>query len=258
MATVTGYWRPTSLAHAFELLDRPGAVVMAGGTTLNARPSEGPVEVVDLQALELDTIAQRRQPRGAVVIGATTTLQAIADSDALPGLVREAARRELPSTLRAQATVGGRIALGDPESELLAALLVHEAVVRIASRDGDEELALATVLARLPIAPGRVIVAVAIRTGGKAAAARTGRTTADVPIVAAYAREATADANAATGTATQRRRFLALTGVAARPVLVDGAGETAALAPAGDFRGSAEYRRSLAATLLDRAVEALA
>jgi probable selenate reductase FAD-binding subunit len=241
MATVTAYWRPSSVAQAFELLERPGAVVLGGGTQLNPGPTTVGVEVVDLQALHLDGI--EAGPGDKVRIGAMTTLQALADSDAVPAVVREAARREDPSTLRAQATVGGCVASGDAESELLATLLVYEATVQVTSRDATEEVPLDVLLAGLPVAGGRVITAVTIQTVGAAAVARTARTPADRAIVAAVAREAPSG------------RRTALTGVAATPILVQTAD---GLDPAGDFRGSGEYRRALAATLLARVVEAVA
>jgi CO/xanthine dehydrogenase FAD-binding subunit len=75
--------------------------------------------------------------------------------------------------------------------------------------------------------------------------ARTARTRADRPIVAAVARR-TPDG--------QRR--LALTGVAAVPVLVAPTPDAAdGLEPPGDFRGSTEYRRALAGVLARRALE---
>jgi probable selenate reductase FAD-binding subunit len=241
MATVTAYWRPSSVAQAFELLERPGAVVLGGGTQLNPSPTRVGVEVVDLQALHLEGI--EAGPGDTVRIGAMATLQALADSDAVPAVVREAARREDPSTLRAQATVGGCVASGDAESELLASLLVYEAVVQVTRRDGTEEVPLDVLLAGLPVAAGRVITAVTIQTTGAAAVARTARTPADRAIVAAVAREAPSG------------RRTALTGVAATPILVQTAD---GLAPVGDFRGSGDYRRALAATLLARVVEAVA
>ncbi len=241
MATVTAYWRPSSVAQAFELLARPGAVVVGGGTRLNAGPTDAPVEVVDLQALHLDGI--ELDSGDSVRVGATTTLQQLVDSDHVPAVVREAARRELPSTLRAQATLGGCIATGDAESELLAALLVHEAVVEVGRRGAIEEVPLEAALAALPIRAGGVVLAVTIHTGGAAAAARTARTPADRAIVAAVAR------------ATPHGRRIALTGVASTPRLVQAVDE---LAPIGDFRGSSEYRRALAAVLFERVAEAIA
>lgn len=241
MATVTAYWRPSSVAQAFELLARPGAVVLGGGTRLNAGPTDTPVEVVDLQALHLDGIEP--DAGDSLRVGATVTLQQLVDRDDVPAVVREAARREAPSTLRAQATVGGCIATGDAESELLAALLAHEAVVHVGGSGPIEEVPLEAVLAALPVGAGRVVLAVTIHTAGAAAAARTARTPADRAIVAAVAR------------ATPDGRRIALSGVASTPVLAQAVDE---LAPIGDFRGSSEYRRALAAILLDRVAEAIA
>ena len=241
MATVSRYSRPASLAEAFALLDRPGAVVLGGGTTLNAVASAGPIEVVDLQALGLDRIEPL--DGGAVRIGATATLQRLAEAGGLPAALREAARRELPSTLRAQATLAGTIVTADPESELLAVLLVHDAAVAVSGAAGTEVVPLAELLAALPLSPGRVVTAVTIDATGASAVARAGRTRADRPIVAAAARVGPDGA-----------RRLALSGVAATPVLVE---EPDEVDPPSDFRGSGAYRRALAEVLASRAQEAL-
>lgn len=228
------------MAEAYELLDRPGAVVLGGGTTLNAGRAGSAVEVVDLQDLHLDGIVADADD--ALLIGATATLQQLVDDSRVPAVVREAARRDRPSTLRAQATVGGCVATGDPDSELLAALLVHDAIVHLGGPDGTDQRPLEVVLAGLPIEPGRVVTAVSMATSGRAAGARTARTRADRAIVAAFARQAGGE------------RRIALTGIAHTPVLVAGPSE---VDPIGDFRGSAEYRRSLATTLIARVLEAL-
>jgi probable selenate reductase FAD-binding subunit len=243
MVTATAYWRPSTIAQAFELLTRPGAVPLAGGTRLNAGATPGHVEhveVVDLQALHLEEIQQ--ESADVVRVGAMVRLQQLVDNDQVPTVVREAARCEQPSTLRAQGTVGGCIATGQSESELVAALLVHEAVVHIDTSLGSEAVPLETVLADLPLGAGRVVTAVTLRTDGAAAAARTARTSADRAIVAAFVRE------------TREGRRVALTGVAPTPILV-GPGDE--LQPTGDFRGSAAYRRVLAEVLMTRAVEGI-
>ncbi len=247
MAIISAYQRPSTIAAALACLARPDAVPLGGGTKVNAAADLRPVEVVDLQALGLDLIDELHGD--AAVIGATVTLRKLADSTAVPEVIREAARREQPSTLRAQATVGGCVATGDPESELLAALLAHDAVVRITGPGGTSEVTLPQLLARRPAAVGGIITAVTIATAGRSCAARTGRTRADRPIVAAVAR-ITPDG----------RRQVALTGVAATPVLIgvpDLAGAMGRLDPPGDFRGSVEYRRSLAAILTARALDAI-
>jgi len=247
MATVSEYLRPATLDDALACLDRPGAVAVGGGTKVNAAASAAspasfqPVVIVDLQALPIDGIEAGEADW--LVIGATVTLQRIADETRVPAAIREAARREQPSTLRGLATMGGCVATADPESELLASLLVHEARVSLAGRDGELSLPLAALLADRSLLAGRIITAVAVETGGVSSVARTARTRADRPIVAAVARR-TADG----------RRLLAMTGVAATPVLVDAAA-VGDLDPPGDFRGSGEYRRALAAVLASRALE---
>jgi CO/xanthine dehydrogenase FAD-binding subunit len=210
-------------------------VVLAGGTVVNADPGFDPVEVVDLQSLGLDGIAAEG---GRIRIGATTTLQTFADSPHVSNELADLARREAPSTLRTLGTIGGLIAQADGESELLAALLTYEAVVTIVGESGSADRDLAEALKAGP--GGGIISKVSIETGGTAASARTGRTPGDRPIVAAFARRA--------GDGAIR---LAISGVASVPVLVD---DVAALDPPGDFRGSPEYRRHLAAVLAARVI----
>lgn len=236
---MSSYSRPASLVEALALLERPTAVALGGGTRVNAAAAAEPVELVDLQALGLDRIEPLSG--GAVRLGATVRLQQLAESCVVPPAVREAARREQPSTLRSQATLGGAVATADPESELLAALLVHDAVASVAGSGGSESLPLTELFAQLPLAAGRVITAVTIDVTGRSAVARVGRTEADRPIVAAAAR-VTDDGDLR----------LALSGVAATPVLVDGLDE---LEPPDDFRGSSEYRRALAEVLSERVLE---
>lgn len=241
MANVSAYARPATLDDALVFLGRPGAVVVGGGTGVNTADTPEPVVVVDLQALHLDRI--EHDGEDWLLIGATTTLQQLAGDARVPDAIRAAARREEPSTLRTLATVGGLVATADASSELLAALLVHGGEVRLAGRDGGHSIGLAALLADGTPLAGRIITTVRVETGGVTSAARTGRTRSDRAIVAAVARRA-----------ADGRRRLALTGVAATPVLVAPEDPAGALDPPGDFRGSAEYRRALAAVLARRAL----
>ena len=233
MKRISAYSRPESIGEAFACLDGPEAVLIGGGTKLNGRTSSEPMSVVDLQVAGLDGI--ERLDAGTLRIGATTTLHQLVDGEDVPAVVREAARRELPSTLRAQSTLGGAVVSADRESELLAALLVHDAVVFVARPGGTDKMGLEALLAHLTLVSHDIVTAVAIDTAGTASVARVARTQADKPIVVAAVR-----------VGADGRRRLALAGAASTPVLVE---EEDELDPPGDFRGSGEYRRAMAASI---------
>ena len=134
------------------------------------------------------------------------------------------------------------MARASAESLLLAGLLAHDGRVELAGPASDVSLAelLATGLPQ-----GSLITAVTVDPSGRTATARTGRTPADVPIVAAYGRR------------MEGFVAMALTGVGDHPVLVDVYDPTAGLEPAGDFRGSRQYRLHLAVTLTARVMQEL-
>ena len=250
MPHVLAYHRPTSLEDALALLARPAATtrVLAGGTIVNADPRAAPVEVVDLQALGLESIYAAD---GGATIGATATLQDIADHDGLPEVLRILARRELPSAMRTLATIGGTIAMREWESPLIAGLLAFEAVVTVAALASGEadvpreaEVPLAEILDR-GVPTGGLIVGVQIRTDGRAAIAHTARTPADTPIVAVVARRMP------DGTARIGASGVATTAILVEPQSIH------RLGPPGDFRGTPGYRRHLAAVLVGRALAEL-
>ena len=237
---VTAYHRPASIDEALELLSAPRRVALGGGTTLNADREPSDWEAVDLQDLGLDVIAA--VDGGRVRIGATATLDAVRRGELLPDSLRDLARLEQPSTLRTLATVGGLAAKASAESLLLAGLLAHDAQVELAGP--ESECSLAELLAGgLP--RGSLITAITVDPSGSTATARTGRTPADVPIVAAYGRR------------IEGFVAMALTGVGDHPVLVDVFDPTAGLDPVADFRGSREYRLHLAVTLTARVMQEL-
>lgn len=235
------YHRPATLDEALSLLQSDHRMVLAGGTVVNAGGLESSREAVDVQALDLDGITDASE---TLVIGATTRLQDLVDSEIVPGVIGDLARAELPSTLRTMATVGGTIATNNPDSALIAGLLVHEAEITIASPGTT------TVVALGDLEPGAlhggIITSIEIATDGTTAAARTGRTPADAPIVSAVGRRD-----------PEGGIRLAITGAGPAPILVDPADPTATLDPVGDFRGSREYRLRLVEVLSGRVLEEL-
>ena len=240
MAKLQGYHRPKSVQEAVALLTRPQleTAVLAGGTYLTAQLTGDIDEVVDLQEAGLGHIhLEGRRAR----IGAMARLAEIAGQPELGDLLPAAAQRELPNTLRNAATIGGIIAGRDWESELLTTLLVVDAIVSLAGPSGEREQPLMDYLQQ-PHPAATLITAVTISADGHGAAARTGRTPADKPIVCAVAR-----------VGHSGMLHLALSGVAATPVRV-AADAVALLVPPDDFRGSSEYRLHLAQVLSARVI----
>jgi CO/xanthine dehydrogenase FAD-binding subunit len=268
MPPLKEYYRPQTLDEALALLRRDAATIpLAGGTHLV--PTLTASAVVDLQALGLDELAVEGSQ---IRMGAMVRLQRLAASapDQVGEFVAKAAHCEGPLTYRNAATVGGTIAIGDPSSCLLIALLVLDAEVHLRLP------APATVsLDRLLDDPHKFlggglitgVTALSAAAAPAAALATVARTPRDRPIVAAAVRVAHTDQPCGDVR-------IALAGVADRPVrayeaeerlkgqtfekaLVD---EALAAALTGlhvpsDFKGSLEYRCSMAATLTWRALQ---
>jgi carbon-monoxide dehydrogenase medium subunit len=251
------YHRPQTLAEALTLLAEPQRIPLAGGTIVNGDRARTGAEVVDLQALGLSGIETAPGGGSRLRIGATTTLSALAASEGVPDWLRTIAAAEAPSTLRTLATVGGAAASASTaglfQSLLVAALLACDPTAEIAGPDGTTPYPFADLIAD-GVPPGSLLTGITIDPSGSGAHAVTARTPADTPIVGAAVRVAPDGIEA-----------LAFTGVASTPILLwmgtaaespTPADAIAVLQPPSDFRGSSEYRRSLAATLSARALAA--
>ena len=243
---ITTYHRPKTLDEALTLLTQPNRIPLGGGTLLS-KPTADPVEVVDLQALSLDSITKSGNN---LVLGATVTLQQLLESEHCPEALKPALKLEAPLNIRNTATLAGTLVVCDGRSPLATALLALDAKLEI--RPSAEESQISSLGEFLPLRPRGLITSISLPLNVKLAFDYVSRTPADKPIVCA----ATAQWNSG-------RTRLALGGYGKSPTLaMDGTeaegAETAArnaFHEAADEYASAEYRMEVAATLAKRCLQ---
>ena len=100
---ITAYHRPSTIGEALKLLIQSDTHPLGGGTYLTHHRTAS-VEVVDLQALGLDTMMKSGNN---LEIGATITLQQLLDSENTLDGLKVAVTREAPLNIRNAATVAG-------------------------------------------------------------------------------------------------------------------------------------------------------
>ena len=160
------YAKARSLAEAFDLIERPGARVLAGGQSLipslNMRLSS-PELLVDITGLrELSGIEPRP---GGLRIGALTTHAQIERSPIVAQhvpLLAQAAREVAHPAIRNRGTLGGSIALADPAAEYPACLVALKATIVVAGKDGERLVAADDFfkgLFEVDLRPGELVVA---------------------------------------------------------------------------------------------------
>jgi aerobic carbon-monoxide dehydrogenase small subunit len=267
---IRSYHRPTRMEDAMNLAAQ-GAVPLAGGTRLLASPLEVP-NVLDLSALDLRGIEAEEED---LVVGSMTTLQDVIDSPltyaATASLLPAACRAQSVSRMvRGMATLGGESVQGDPDSEVVAALLALNAVYVIA-RPAEVRESPALRFLKSPaedLAGGGIVRSILIPgTPHGAALERAAPMTSAPSLVAAVATVTFAGDNCI-------RARIALTGLETRPARVleaesqverTAGGDTAlkraveqvvARAPfRSDAHASAAYRRQAAGALTLRALK---
>ena len=128
--TIEAYYRPTEIKEAVRTrAEVDGAVYLAGGTQVNRAPldSPRPAAVIDIRGIVPDGITTEGTD---LVIGAMTTIQDLADSGIAFPVLRTASGFIPTRSVRNQATVGGNIAAGRPDSYLIPAFIALAAVAR--------------------------------------------------------------------------------------------------------------------------------
>ncbi|MCU1615662.1 MAG: Xanthine dehydrogenase FAD-binding subunit [Frankiales bacterium] len=272
------YARPASLGETFDLLDSagPGEIrPLVGGTDLIVGLQSGrirPDVVVDLKHLA-DLPAGIEQVDGRLRISAPTSLTDIIGDARIrtwfPALA-EAASTVGSVQIRNRASLTGNICNASPAFDTGPALLVHDAVVLLSSRDGDRRVPVADFVLgprRTDLRAGEIATAVELPVP-------------ETPLRASFARLtrrrgvdlATLSLCCVVG---PRRTRFAFGAVAPRPFVVDDdsgvladpssspedrdevlRAMTAQASPITDVRGGADYRQAMLLVLGRRALAA--
>jgi putative selenate reductase FAD-binding subunit len=244
------YHRPRTLDEALTLLNQPDTFPLGGGTLLS-QPTSDSVEVVDLQALGLNTV---KKLGNNLEIGATTTLQQLLEENDCPESLKQALKLEAPLNLRNSATVAGTLVACDGRSTFTTALLAMDAklITFISQHPGSPWDSVTLNLGDfLPLRTRSLITLIILPLNVKLAFEYVSRTPSDKPIVCA----ALAQWNSG-------RTRLALGGYGKSPTLAMDGTETDGVEAAArnafheatDEWASAEYRSDVAATLAKRCI----
>ena len=149
--------QPTTLDDV--LAADPSATLVAGGTGVLVEMNAGraPASLVDLSRVA--RLAAVEDDGDVVRIGATVPYTRIIEElgELLPGLAL-ACRTVASRQIRNRGTLGGALALRDPTSDALAALLAADAEVELASPAGVRTVG----LGELEIGPGEVLTAILV------------------------------------------------------------------------------------------------
>jgi aerobic carbon-monoxide dehydrogenase medium subunit len=246
------YAKARSLAEALELLERPNAKILAGGQSLipalNMRLSS-PELLVDITGLQgLSNIETRN---GTVRIGALCTHAQVERSaevrEHLP-LIAAAVTHIAHPAIRNRGTLGGSLALADPNAELPACALALDAALIVAGRKGERRVQAAQFFKALfetDLKPDEILVGAEFPKVTKSVFLELARRQGDYAIVGLA------------GAAKGAEKRIAFFGVAATPILLKAKSLEEAKksipTPNGDLYNSPATKLHLAGVLLERA-----
>ncbi len=279
------FLEPRSLDEAVAGLREhgPTARVIAGGTAIVLFMQQKLISPRALISLgRIPGLGEIRvEPGGALRIGALTPLAAVAaDARVRTGwpALAQACASAANVRIRNQATLGGNLAEADYASDPPAALVALDGVVDVTGPQGERQIPLADFFLGLyttALAEAEVVAAIRVPAAPAGAASTylkyKSRSSEDRPCVgvaaeARFSDGAFAAVRLAIGAACETPQRLPalereLAGQPATPAtLADFARAVAAALPEplSDLRGSASYRREMAAVHVQRALAALA
>jgi len=251
---ITTYHRPQTLDEALALIVQPNTFPLGGGTLLS-QPTVDSVQVVDLQSLGLDSLAQKGND---LEIGATCTLQSLLESEDCPEALKVAIKLEAPINIRNSATVAGTLVSSDGRSPFATSLLAMDAKVTVVSGQPAlskvEGSSVVSIGEFLLLRPSGLITLITIPLNIKFAFEFVSKTPADKPIVAAALSQWNSGRTRLTLGGYGKSPMLAMDGTEAEGL--DAAARNA-YHEANDEWASAEYRMDVASTLAKRCLEGM-
>lgn len=253
------YAKPRSLEEAFDLIERAGAKILAGGQSLipslNMRLSE-PELLVDITGLP--GLAGISFDKGLLRIGALVTHAQIERSAEvrrhMPMLAQAAAQIAHPA-IRNRGTLGGSLALADPAAEYPACALALDATLVVQGKNGERRVPAAQFFKGLfetDLRPGEVLVAAEFPAGGRSVFLEFARRQGDYAIIGLA------------GISRNSELRIAFLGAGSTPVLARNAARAKSIAaakealakdldPPADLYHSSATKLHLARVLLERA-----
>jgi carbon-monoxide dehydrogenase medium subunit len=271
------YERATSVDHALQLLAQlgPGARILAGGYSLLPMMKlrlATPDCVIDIDDLAGELGYVRRED-GEIRIGAMTRHRELLESPLLAQYVpifADAERVIADPVVRNRGTIGGALCQADPSEDLSAVCTAVGAAVVIRSLDGERTLPMQDFYRgpyQTAVADDEMLseIRVPLRLSSGSAYEKVNRRVGDWAIAAAGASVTLTDGVISEAALALVAVGSELNSAEAHDVLVgelpseelfERAGRAAAAtcAPVSDQRGSAEYKRHVAAVLATRAV----
>lgn len=272
------FLRPRTLREAVEALESPGVKILAGGTDFYPALGERRVSGTVLDVTAIAELSHLSIGPDLIRIGAGTTWTQLIQAplprsfDALKAAAREVGSVQIQN----RATVAGNLCNASPAADGVPPLLTLDAEVELLSRRGERRVPLVSFITgnrKTLRRPEEIVTAILVpRTiDGPSAFLKLGARRYLVisivmvaAVVEADARGRVAEARVAVGScSTVARRLkeleralagvsLADIGAAVEPRHLD------VLRPIDDQRGTAEYRRDAARTLVVRALQACA
>jgi carbon-monoxide dehydrogenase medium subunit len=262
---------PESVPEAVEILARldGDARIIAGGTALVPTMRLGLVTPDRLVSLHrIPGLVQIREDKGALEIGAMTSLAALARHDAVRSgwpLLAQAAGRVATPAIRSTATLGGNLCYAEAASDPAPALLCFDTQVRVADSVGERVVPIGeffTGFYETAVAQGEILTGV--RVPAVPSGARSGyvkfcpRSAEDKPLIGVAALLVLDAANrigeirialggAAPTPMRARGAEATVKGQELTDSVIRGAADAAAAEaePLSDLMGSASYRREM-------------